>query len=453
MAIEIVMPKLGWTMEEGVLDEWVKNDGDEVQAGDIIFVIEGDKALQEIEAFDSGILRILPDAPPVGSTIKIGELLAYLVQPGEAPPFELNDASEMKISARTADSAGAPSTEHKPIPASERRRSRKGSPAASPRAKRVAKALDIDWRRLEGSGSSGRIIERDVRAAAAEIPAETGDMGLRITPVARRVALDAGIGLDELAARFPGARVSRPDVERFAAERRAVSDDQRLPMTRVRQMTRDRMVESARTTAPVTLTSEVNATELAQMRRKLKADGADIIPSYNDLLAKLVAMALREHPALNASIEDDEIILRSSINIAVAVDSERGLFAPVIRDADWLSLLELAAASADLIDLTKQGRLKAEQLQDATFTITNLGMHDIDAFTPIISLPQSAVLGIGRIVPRQVVIDAQAERLAIRHMMTLSLTFDHRLVDGAPAARFLQRVKQYVETPYLWLVN
>ena len=218
-------------------------------------------------------------------------------------------------------------------------------------------------------------------------------------------------------------------------------------------MTRDRMVESARTTAPVTLTSEVDATELVQMRRKLKADGADTVPSYNDLLAKLVAMALREHRMLNTSIEGDEIVLRSTINIAVAVDTERGLFAPVIRNADQLSLLELTAASANLIDLAQQGKLKAEKLQGATFTITNLGMYDIDAFTPIISLPQSAVMGIGRIVPRQVVIDAEAERTAIRQMMTLSLTFDHRLVDGAPAARFLQRVKQYVETPYLWLVN
>lgn len=453
MAIEIVMPKLGWNMEEGVLDEWVKNDGDDVQAGDIIFIVEGDKALQEIESFDSGILRILPDAPPIGSTVKIGELLAYLVQPGEAPPFELSDASEATATAAGAETAGIPSTENRPMLASERRRSRNGLPAASPRAKRIAKALDIDWAKLQGSGSSGRIVERDVRAAAAEIPAESGAKDVRITPVARRVALDAGIGPDELAARFPGARVTRTDVERFAAERGAVTEDKRIPMARVRQMTRDRMVESARTTAPVTLTSEVDATELVQMRRKLKADGADTVPSYNDLLAKLVAMALREHRMLNTSIEGDEIVLRSTINIAVAVDTERGLFAPVIRNADQLSLLELTASSANLIDLAQQGKLKAEKLQGATFTITNLGMYDIDAFTPIISLPQSAVMGIGRIVPRQVVIDAEAERTAIRQMMTLSLTFDHRLVDGAPAARFLQRVKQYVETPYLWLVN
>ena len=145
--------------------------------------------------------------------------------------------------------------------------------------------------------------------------------------------------------------------------------------------------------------------------------------------------------------------MHSAINIAVAVDTERGLLAPVIRKADRASLLELAAISADLIARARAGTIASEDLQGGTFTLTNLGMYDIDAFTPIINLPQCAILGVGRIVPRQVVLDAEAERLAIRHMMSLSLTFDHRVVDGAPAARFLRRVKQLAETPYLWLVN
>ena len=452
MAIEIVMPKLGWTMEEGVLDEWVKNDGEQVQSGDIIFVVESDKALQEIEAFDSGILRIAPDAPPVGSTVKIGELLAYLVQPGEAPPFELKAADEAPARATSTEPPATAAPEAQPVSTKERRAAPKGGPAASPRAKRIAAELHIDWTTVTGSGQGGRIVERDVRAAAAKAPADD-EKDFYITPVARRVALDAGLELDELAARFAGARITRADVEKLAAERQAVPEDKRRAMTSIRRVTRDRMIESARTTAPVTLGSEVDATELLQLRRKLKADGADIVPTYTDLLARLVAIALREHPALNASITGDEFLLRGAINIAVAVDTERGLLAPVLRNADLLSLLELTTASAELVELARRGALKPEHLGDATFTISNLGMYDIDVFTPIISLPQAAVLGIGRIVARQVVIDAEAERSAIRHMMTLSLTFDHRLVDGAPAARFLQRVKQYVETPYLWLVN
>ena len=295
MAIEIVMPKLGWTMEEGILDEWIKQDGDEVKPGDIIFVVESDKALQEIEAFDGGILRILPDAPPVGATIKIGELLAYLVQPGEVPPFELAAAAETsQPGATSADSTikSAP----KPTTQKTRRRPRDGGPAISPRAKRVAQELDVDWTGLTGSGGSGRIIERDIRAAAAPVstPAPKGD--IQVTPVARRLAQDAGIPLSELAARYRGARVMRADVERLLAERRSDAAAERQPLSRIRQLTRNRMVESVGHTAPVTLTTEADATELRQIRRKLAADGQELLPSYNDLLVKLVAAALTEHP-------------------------------------------------------------------------------------------------------------------------------------------------------------
>jgi len=452
MAIEIVMPKLGWTMEEGILDEWIKRDGDEVQPGDIIFVVESDKALQEIEAFDGGILRISPDAPPVGSTVKIGELLAYLVQPGEAPPFERLDADsaapapDSSATEMPAEVSAARSV--KPV-----RRSRKVGPAISPRAKRVALELDVDWTALTGSGSGGRIIERDIRAARELAAAAASEADINISPVARRVAQEAGIALADLAARFPNARITRADVEAVAAEQTLDARPERQPLSRIRQLTRDRMVESTRETAPVTLTTEADATELRQMRRSLSADGSEIVPSYNDLLLKVVAAALTEQPALNASIQGDELLLHSAINIGLAVDSERGLLVPVIREADRLSLLEVAALSDDLVERARAGKIAAEDLQGGTFTITNLGMYDIDAFTPIINLPQCAILGIGRIVPRQVVLDAEAQRLAIRHMMSLSLTFDHRAVDGAPAARFLQRIKQFVETPYLWLVT
>lgn len=450
MAIEIVMPKLGWTMEEGILDEWIKRDGDEVQPGDIIFVVESDKALQEIEAFDGGILRIAPDAPPVGSTVKIGETLAYLVQPGEAPPFDSPKADAPELTGQ-ATASDIPAAAPKPL-AREQVKGRRGrGPAISPRARRVARELDVDWIGLTGSGVSGRIIERDIRAAADLAAAARTE--INISPVARRVAQEAGIDLAELAARFPGARITRADVEKAAAERASKAAPERQPLSRIRQVTRDCMVESARTTAPVTLTTETDATELHQMRRSLRADGGDILPTYNDLMVKLVAAALAEHPALRSSIDGDEILLHRAINIGIAVDTERGLLVPVIREADRLTLLDLTRVSADLVKRARASKIAAEDLQGGTFTITNLGMYDIDAFSPIINLPQCAILGVGRIVPKQVVVDAEAQRLAIRQMMTLSLTFDHRVVDGAPAARFLQRVKQYVETPYLWLVT
>ena len=404
MAIEIVMPKLGWTMEDGILDEWIKQDGDDVRPGDVIFVVESDKALQEIEAFDAGILRILPDAPPIGSTIKTGELLAYLVAPGEQPPFEREQPATAAESAPPQEPAA---------PAPKPRATKPGRTTVdrrkiSPRAKRAAVELGLDWRQISGSGRSGRIVERDVRGAAA-------------------------------------SRAKSVDVP--------ASADRRLPMTSAQKISRDRLLASARATASVTLTSEVDASELVRMRRQLKAEGGDIVPSYSDLFAKLVAKALREHPRLNAAMDGDDIILRGEVHIGLAVDTERGLLTPVIRHADRLSLLELAAASADLIERTRAGSIRSAELQGGSFTITNLGGYGVDAFTPIINPPQCAILGLGRIVARQIVVDAAAERLAIRQMMSLSLSFDHRLVDGAPAAGFLQRVKQYVECPYLWLVE
>ena len=399
MAIEIVMPKLGWTMEDGILDEWVKADGDAVEPGDVIFVVESDKALQEIEAFDSGILRIRPDAPPVGSVIPIGELLAYLVQPGETAPFEAQDSDAPEPPAEEAPAVVESTPRDQPAPAPRTKKI-----AISPRAKRIAAELGVDFTPLEGSGASGRIVERDIRAAHASQVTTTGSV-------------------------------------------------RRQPLSPIRQLTRDRMAESARTAAPVTLSSEVDATEIVMMRGKLRADGNDIVPSITDLIAKLTATALTEHPTLNASIDGDDILYHDSINIGIAVEGERGLIVPVIHNAAELTLLELAAASAQTIPAARHGKASPEQLRGATFTISNLGMYDIDAFTPIVSLPQCAVLGVGRIVPRQIVVDADRERLAIRQMMTLSLTFDHRVVDGAPAARFLQRIKQYVETPYLWLVS
>lgn len=178
-----------------------------------------------------------------------------------------------------------------------------------------------------------------------------------------------------------------------------------------------------------------------------------VVPSYTDLLAKVVAQTLLEYPQINARFEGNSIVQPAAVSIGIAVDTDRGLLVPVVRNVQAKSLRQIAQESAALIERARNGQATADEMSGGTFTITNLGMFEIDAFTPIINLPECAVLGVGRIVPRQIVVDVEAERVAIRHMMVLSLTFDHRLVDGAPAARFLQRLKQYVEKPYLWLVN
>ena len=402
MAIEVVMPRLGWTMEEGSVVEWLKRDGEMVRAGEILFTIESDKAVNEVEALDSGVLRIPPNSPPPGTAVPIGTVLAYLDQPGEhGPAGEVAGPRSGVLDGVTVP----PVVAGGPDPA--RRVTRAGAPAVSPRARRVAGELGVDWTRLRGSGRAGRIVERDVRAAAS-------------------------------------ASSPRPAP---------------LPTTSlggIRRLTAARLSESARVAVPVTLTTEADVTRLARLREEMRADlaGAEyLLPSYTDLFARLTAVALVEHPALNASLVDDAVIQHPAVHIGIAVDTERGLLVPVVRAAQARSLAAITAETVRLIAAAREGTIGPDELTGSTFTITNLGMHEIDVFTPVINMPECAILGLGRVVPRQVVLDEASETVGIRKMMALSLTFDHRVVDGAPAARFLQRVKRLAERPTLWLMR
>ena len=457
MAYEVTMPRLGWTMEEGVFGQWLKQDGDEVKAGDLLFTVEGDKATQEVEVFEAGILHLPSTAPSSGDVIPVGSLLAYIVQAGESPPEEDSQSSQMGVQGRQGSMASPIGTAEPAVQGNPATKTvatdGRGAPNISPRARRVAGELGVDWIRLSGSGRTGRIVERDVRAAAETM---VEPVGVDISPVARRMAAEAGISLEELAATRPGGRIQREDVEAaIVARRHPVPADETaarvLPHTRIRQITAQRMAESAHTTAPVTLTTEADATELAALREQLKSSYARrglAVPSYNDIYIKLAAAALQEHPTLNSSWDDEGLILHGEIHIGFAVETERGLLAPVLRDVPAKSLRVIAAESAGLIKGAQQERLSHEAMQGGTFTITNLGMYGIDAFTPIINLPQAAILGIGRIVCKPAVHDGE---VVPRQMVALSLTFDHRVVDGAPAARFLNTIREFVSEPILWL--
>ncbi len=482
MASEVLLPRLGWSMEEGSLVEWVKHDGDMVRVGDIICRIEGDKAIDDVEAFDEGILRIPTNSPTAGQKVPVGTVLGYLVRPGEAAP--VGNGSPGPSSALTAADTAHPDAfpagnDHAVSPPSSTPSTAMAigvEPPISPRARRIASELQVDWTALKGSGRTGRIVERDVRAAAALAAAADATPGARVSPLVRRVAAESGVDLDALARTHAGQRITREDVEeaaRVAAARQASSAepasvpavpsttvgssaDRHIPFAGVRRLVAGRLATSAHTVAPVTLTTEADATDLVRLRVQIKEDltGSELpVPSYNDLLAKLVAVALGEHPALNASLEGDDIVQHATVNVGIAVDAERGLLVPVIRDVRGKSVQDIAIESARLIASSRSGRVSPDDLRGGTFTITNLGMFDIDAFTPIINLPECAILGVGRIVARPVVVDEDAETIAVRKMMGLSLTFDHRLVDGAPAARFLQRVKHFVEHPTLWLIR
>lgn len=445
MPSNIVMPRLGWTMESGRLVEWFKEDGAAVNAGELLFAVETDKAIQEVEALDSGVLHI-PVESPLGEEAPVGALLGYILAPGEAVP-----------SAGTAVSAPAEAV----VEAPEKAAAVKtivldGEPAISPRARRIAGELGVDWVVIAGSGSSGRIVERDVRAFAAAAPARETNGKNRATPTVRRLAAERGVDLAAVAGSAPGGRVTRADIESVsiaATHDVTQAGDTVAPMSTVRRLTAQRMTEAARTVASVTLTTEVDATELVAVRNRLKIENSELVPSPTDLLVKLSALALAKHPELNASIDGESIVQHASINIGIAVDGERGLSAPIVRDADRKSLFAIAAESAELIAKARRGSLSPDAMTGGTFTISNLGMFGIDAFTPILNLPECAILGVGRIVAKPVVIDDETDEIAVRRMLTLSLTFDHRIVDGAPAARFLQTLSGMIERPLTWLLR
>ena len=457
MAVEIVMPRLGWTMESGSVAEWIKKDGDLVRPGEILFTVETDKVAQEVEAMDGGILRLAPGTAAVpGTEVPVGTVLAYLLAEGEVAPFAQAAAAPALLS---ADQPPRPITFD--VPVADPRANGYRAPAASPRARRVASELGMDWTALAGSGATGRIVERDVRAAAAQSLAARA----RVTPLARRAAAQAGVDMEELAAKLPGRRITRSDVQSAggqdhaaplppAAEGAPEGAGRRRPMGRARRIIAARMAESAHSVAAVTLTTEADATELAALRERIKrglAGSGRPVPSYTDLLARLVALALLEHPWMNASLDGEDVVEHDAVHIGIAVDTEHGLLVPVVRDAHRKSVQAIAAESAGLIERARSGKAASGDLGGSTFTITNLGMYEIDAFTPIINLPECAILGMGRIVARQVVTDEAEGTVAIRKMLALSLSFDHRVVDGGPAARFLQQIKRWVEQPYAWL--
>ena len=445
MASEVVMPRLGWTMEVGRIVECLKQDGEHVEAGDLILAIESDKAVSEIEALDSGILRIPPD-PQIGVELPVGAPLGFIVQSGEDDPFA--SAAPVAVAKTPMQQVSNILPAGRLAPALQSN-GHTSSQAISPRARRIATELGVDWTVLVGSGSSGRIREADVRAAALARPAQSQT---RATPTVRRLAEESGIDLTSVPPGRPGGRITRSDV---LAATRSGSGSVGDPISQIRRVIIQRMTESARIVAPVTLTTDADATELVRIRALLKKEAVDgeRIPSFNDLIARLVALSLIDYPELNATLTNDTIVQHQAVHMGIAVDTDRGLMVPVVRDADRKSVHQIAENSAELIARTRAGAVSTADLQGSTFTISNLGMFDIDAFTPIINLPECAILGLGRIQARPVVIGENNDEIALRKMMALSLTFDHRVVDGAPAARFLQAVKRKIERPYTWLMR
>lgn len=459
----ITVPRLGWSMEEGVFAEWLKTPGDFVRAGDMLFLLEGEKAATEIESLDSGRLCVPPDAPQPGATVKVGEVIGFLLAEGETAPATVR-AYPTTAAPVAAPQTPAPNTARaQPLPSVTSFTPSVIQPmprAAGPAARRLARELGIDLNAVFTPDPTGRVLCEDVQRAAntrkQHVTVTEKMTRPAATPRARRRARELGIDWTRLAGTGRNGRIRERDVVSqpvptlantlpSPAEIPPTEPGRHVPASRLRRTIAQRMSAGIHQAVPVTLTTKINAESLVTCREQLKVESNDrLVPSYNDILIHHAAQTLRELPDLNACWYREGIHSFDAVHMATAVDTPDGLLAPVVRDADRLTLNEIADRTRQLIAAACSGRLNQDQLSGGTFTISNLGMFGIDSFTPILNLPQAAILGVGRIVEEAVVRDGQ---LVAGKTITLSLTFDHRVIDGAPAARWLQRLCERLQTP------
>jgi pyruvate dehydrogenase E2 component (dihydrolipoamide acetyltransferase) len=455
MATEVTMPKLGLTMTEGTLTDWLVDDGSEVKKGQAIFEIETEKVTTEAEAPADGTLRITVQA---GTTVPVTGVVGYVLAPGETdiptgPAEPAREAAPAGPEPASKEVSAAPAEAAAPA----------GPKLATPAAKRHARELKLDINQIPGTGRDGAVTLDDVEqfASAAARPSPAGEV--RASPLAKHMAKDLGVDLTQVKGSGEGGRIMKEDVERAAEAAKQVqamppapagpAEGKMIPITGVRKVIADRLLASAQSTAPVTLMTEVDATELVNMRNQLNAGLSEKLGfriSYNAILVKITASALREFPYMNARQEGDYIHLLPEVNIGLATDTERGLLVPVIRDTDQLTMIEIERELGEKIERARAGQSLPDELSGGTFTITNLGPFGVDGFTPVINPPEIAILAVGRIEEKPVAVQGKVE---LRQRMTLSLKFDHRLVDGAPAARFLQRIRDLIEKPYLMMIG
>ncbi len=443
----ITIPRLGWSMEQGVFVGWLKSAGDPVRLGDPLFTLEGEKAVQEIEAVDAGTLCIPPNAPQVGDTVIVSAVIGYLLAEGEVAPSEIPPTAPPIVAVTMT-----PPQPTLPLPTNTEPPKATSSPAASPAVRRLARELGVS---LANWNADSRVSENDVRLRAksksvmptrliADVPRRQRGLPA-ISPRAARIAADLGVDWTGLRGTGNGQRIREADVRRAVSDLRSTVDDTTdairgkiVPAPRLRQTIAERLTRGWQQTVPVTLTSVVDANVLVELRRRWKTEGREVIPTVTDIMVSVVATALSLHPLLKARWRGTAWEIPDGTNIGLAVDTPDGLLVPVVRDVNTLSLTELAQQTRDLAERARLRRLKPDELRGGVFTVTNLGAFGVDGFTPILNFPESAILGLGAI--RREAVVTSNNHVVPADRMTLSLTFDHRALDGAPAARFLQTV-------------
>ena len=437
MPVNVAMPKWGLTMKEGKITAWLVKEGDSVRKGQELFEVETEKITNVVESSAAGILFQI--VVPAGNVVATGTIVAIITEPGEQAEriegIQMGEP-EQAAPAKTASPGKKPEKE-----------APKGFVPASPVARRLAKELGIDLGLVPGSGPGGRVTETDVRKYHEEGPPPP-----KITPLAMEMAKQAGLDIASISGTGEGGKITKADVERALAKKdepEEIPTPKVIPFTGMRKAVADNMYASLQNAAQLTSFTEVDVTEMVRFldlfRDEYKRDES-VRVSFNDIIILAVSRALKRFPIMNSTLVGDEILLHDSVNMGVAVALKEGLIVPVLHDADRKGLLQIAKETRILAKKAREGNLSVDEVTGGTFTITNVSMFQVDGFTPILKPPETGILGIGRIKEKPAVYEGE---IAIRSMMFLSLTFDHRVVDGAPANAFLETAGRYLQHPNL----
>lgn len=464
MPREIYLVKVGMSMTEGMVAEWYVPDGATVNKGELVYALETEKVNLDVDAEYDGTVKHLAD---VGVMLKPGDVVGYIFEAGEDIPSDLGgvEAAPAASAASTPVSEPEPAAAEVPaaVPVSAEApvtRAAGGHIKSSPAARRLARELGVDYTALNGTGPGGRIVEADVASAEhGGASALTPVVEIKASPLAKRLAAERGIDLTRVKGTGPGGRIVQADIETAGsapagAAKPAVqgpSAGERIPVRGMRKTIASRMHHSLMESAQLTMDMEVLMDDAVKVRASLVEEWADegVKPTYTDLVIKAVAKALAAHPMMNSQFSVDEIVLMEEINVGMAVALPEGLVVPVIRNVDQLSVKDLARESSRLAAAARDGSLGLDDYAGGTFTVTALGMYGVDSFTPIINEPQSGILGVNRIYDG---VEWDGDKPVKTKKMNLSLTWDHRTLDGAPAAEFLVEVRDLLAAPWRLLV-
>ncbi len=435
MLHRVFLPQLGQTMEEGTIERWHKQEGERVERGEVLYELTTDKATLEVEAYAEGVLRKI--LAPEGATVEVNHLVAVIGEEGEEIPPEMLEATaepeetgEAAPTPAAAEEGKEEPEEQAPPPAGEIR--------SSPRARKLAREREIPLEVLRGSGPGGRIIERDVLEYDERLS------GVRATPTARRLAYQRAVDLVSVAREVGDHRVRKADVpEAPEAAPAGEEPGRRVALSPMRSTIAERMAESKQTVPHFYLMGELRADRAMELRERLGAkEGRKV--TLTALLVKATGLALREHPRVNARFDGDAVVLNERCSVGVAVAVEDGLFVPVVRDADRKNLPTIAGELTSLAESARAGQLLPRDYEGGSITISNLGMYGVDYFQAIINPPESCIIGVGRAKPQVVAEDGEP---AVATVMKLSLSADHRVIDGAEAAEFFRTLRELLEEP------